>query len=64
MEGHSRSVAEMVEDEDLTSLPGIGEDIAGTIREIVECGKLSQAEELEMRTDPGLHELLGSPAGA
>jgi DNA polymerase/3'-5' exonuclease PolX len=35
--GHSRSVAEMVEkDENLTSLSGIGEDLAGKIREIVE----------------------------
>jgi DNA polymerase (family X) len=43
--GHSRSVAEMVEKgEDLTELPGIGEDLAGKIREVVETGKLSQAE--------------------
>jgi hypothetical protein len=35
--GHSRSVAEMVEKgEDLTELPGIGEDLAGKIREMVE----------------------------
>jgi len=60
--GHSRSVAEMVEKgEDLTELPGIGEDLAGKIREIVETGKLSQAEELEKKTDPGLRELLGLP---
>jgi DNA polymerase (family 10) len=60
--GHSRSVAEMVEEsEDLTELPGIGRDLAGKIREIVETGKLSQAEELERRTDPGLRELLGLP---
>jgi DNA polymerase (family 10) len=60
--GHSRSVAEMVEeDEELTELPGIGEDLAGKIREIVETGKLSQAEELEKKTDPGLRELLGLP---
>ena len=62
--GHSRSVAEMVEDEDLTSLPGIDDDLAGKIREIVETGRLSQAEGLEKRTDPGLRELLGLPAGA
>jgi DNA polymerase (family 10) len=52
--GHSRSVAEMVEeDQDLTELPGIGKDLAGKIREIVETGKLSEAEELEKQTDPG-----------
>ena len=60
--GHSRSVAEMVQqDEDLTELPGIGKDLASKIQEIVESGKLSQAEELEKRTDPGLRELLGLP---
>lgn len=60
--GHSRSVAEMVEGgENLTELPGIGKDLAGKIREIVETGTLSQAEELEKRTDPGLRELLGLP---
>jgi DNA polymerase (family X) len=60
--GHSRSVAEMVEEgEDLTDLPGIGEDLAGKIREIVETGTLKQVEELEKRTDPGLRELLGLP---
>ena len=59
---HSRSVAEMVEqDKDLTELPGIGRDLAGKIREIVESGKLSQAEELEKHTEPGLRELLGLP---
>ena len=60
--GHSRSVTEMVvKDEDLTELPGIRKDLAGKIREIVESGKLSQAEELEKRTEPGLRELLGLP---
>lgn len=50
--GHSRSVAEMVkQDEDLTELSGIGEDLADKTREIVETGKLSQAEELEKKTD-------------
>ncbi len=60
--GHSRSVAEMVEkDEDLTGLSGIGQDLAGKIREMVETGALSQAEELEKETDPALRELLGLP---
>lgn len=60
--GHSRSVAEMVEEsEDLTELPGIGKDLAGKIREVVETGTLKQAEELEKKTIPGLRELLGLP---
>lgn len=60
--GHSRSVSEMVkQDEDLTELSGIGEDLADKIREIVETGKLSQADDLEKKTDPGLRGLLGLP---
>ncbi len=59
---HPRIVAEMVEEgEDLTELPGIGKDLAGKIREIVETGTLAQAEELERRSVPELRELLGLP---
>lgn len=61
-ENHPRSLAEMVEEgEDLTRLPGIGEDLAGKIREIVETGTLRQAEELRKQVAPGLRPLLGVP---
>lgn len=57
--GLSRDVADMIEDaEDLTDLPGIGEDLAGKIEEIVKTGGLEQLEEIEQRTPPGLAELL------
>ena len=57
--GHSRSVGEMVEEgEDLTELPGIGKDLAGKIREIVETGELAQLQELEKSSTPELRELL------
>lgn len=60
--GHSKSVAEMVEnDEDLSELPGIGKDLASQIREIVETGTLSRLKELEGQTQPELRELLGVP---
>lgn len=60
--GHSRSVAQMVDEgEDLSELPGIGEDLAGKIREIVETGTLSQLQELEGQTQSGLRELLDVP---
>jgi DNA polymerase (family 10) len=43
----SRNVAQMVEEgEDLTTLPGIGEDLAGKIEEIVNTGDLEQLEEI------------------
>jgi DNA polymerase (family 10) len=55
----SRPVSEMVEqDEDLTELEGIGGDLAGKIREIVETGGLTQLEEIRARTPPGLAEML------
>jgi DNA polymerase (family 10) len=41
----------MVEkDEDLTELPGIGKDLAGKIREIVESGKLPKKTCARLRT--------------
>lgn len=60
--GHSKSVAEMVEDgEDLSELPGIGKDLASQIQEIVETGTLSRLQELEKQSQPELRELLGVP---
>ena len=45
----------------LTDFTGIGKDLAGKIREIVETGKLSQLEELQRKLPPGLHDLLRLP---
>lgn len=55
----SRDVSDMVEEgEDLSELPGIGEDLAGKIEEIVETGDLKQLEEIEQRTPPALAKML------
>jgi DNA polymerase (family 10) len=57
--GLPRSVADMIEEgQDLTELPGIGEDLAGKIEEIVETGSLAQLEEIKRRTPPELADLL------
>jgi DNA polymerase (family 10) len=57
--GLSRGLADMVEaGEDLTELPGVGEDLAGKIEEILETGGLAQLAEIEQRTPPELAELL------
>ncbi|SDF43653.1 DNA polymerase (family 10) [Limimonas halophila] len=54
------AVAAMVDNgEDLTELPGIGEDLAAKIREVVVTGELSQLGELEREVPPGLVEVLG-----
>jgi DNA polymerase (family 10) len=55
----SRSVVDMVEDgEDLTALEGIGEDLAGKIREAVNTGGMEQLETIQRRTPPALSHLL------
>ncbi len=45
--------------QDLTDLPGIGEDLAGKIKEILETGRLQALEEAEQRVPEGLPALLG-----
>ena len=53
------NISEMVEKgRDLSEIPGIGKDLAEKIREIVETGTLSQLEEMESKTPPGLNQLL------
>lgn len=60
--GLPKRVSDMVEDgESLDDLPGIGKDLAGKIKEIVETGTLSQLEEIEKRTSPDLGELMKIP---
>jgi len=57
-----RSVADMLAArEDLTSLPGIGKDLAGKIGEIVESGHLSLLEKEQRKLPPSLIELAALP---
>jgi DNA polymerase (family 10) len=54
-----QNVSDMVESgKDLTELPGIGKDLAGKIKEIVETGSLAQLEELQGKTSPELSKLM------
>jgi DNA polymerase (family 10) len=56
------NAAEMVNTgEDLTELPGIGKDLAGKIKEIVETGRLKTLEEVEGRTPSTLAALTTIP---
>jgi histidinol phosphatase-like PHP family hydrolase len=60
--GLPKRVSDMVEaGEPLDELPGIGKDLAGKIREIVETGTLSQLEALEKETPPELGEVMQVP---
>jgi DNA polymerase (family X) len=45
----------------LTALSGIGKDLAGKIREILETGSLSLYEEMKMKTPPVLLDFLSLP---
>lgn len=61
--GMSKSVASMADDvKALSDLPGIGNDLAGKIKEIVETGRLSQLEMLEQEVPSGLYRVLKIPA--
>ena len=57
--GMSQSLADLVaRGEDLTRLPGVGQDLAGKITEIVKTGDLGLLKELEGRTPPALARLM------
>lgn len=57
-----RSLAEIVAaGEDLTALPGIGKDLAGKIREMVDTGRLAYLEQVRADVPPGLVDLLRLP---
>lgn len=47
--------------EDLSELPGIGEDLAGKIREICETGRCKALDEIEARTPSDLAKLTAVP---
>ncbi|WP_237060541.1 DNA polymerase/3'-5' exonuclease PolX [Microbulbifer sediminum] len=57
--GYPRSMADLLEDgEDLSELPGIGNDLAQKIGTIVETGELPLLKEVEERTPEALSELM------
>jgi len=61
--GLPREAAAMIaEGSDLTELPGIGEDLAGKIAEIVKSGKLTMLAAVAKQVPAGLAELLTIPA--
>jgi DNA polymerase (family 10) len=56
------SCADMIDaDADLTELPGVGDDLAGKIKEICETGSLGLLEEVGARTPASLAELTAIP---
>lgn len=58
VKGHSQAVAD---EDDPTSLPGVGAGIAGVIREILETGQYSEFEELQEQLPGSLLTILDVP---
>jgi len=59
---HPRNMADLLEEQfDLTSLKGIGRELAKKITEIVQTGKLSYLEKLKRIHPPGIEKLLKIP---
>ena len=62
LQGMGVPAADMVaKGEDLTELPGIGDDLAAKIKEIVETGQCQFLEKLRKKTPPTITELLKIP---
>ena len=62
VEGMGVPVADMVaKGEDLTELPGIGDDLAAKIQEIVATGQCKALEKLRKQVPPSITELLKIP---
>lgn len=60
IDGLSKDVASL-SDEELTSVPGIGKDLAGKIREYIETGRIAKHEELKKEIPGGVLDLLRVP---
>ncbi|MEJ2672426.1 MAG: DNA polymerase/3'-5' exonuclease PolX [Deltaproteobacteria bacterium] len=59
VDGMSQNLADLVEREaNLSAFAGIGKDLAGKIKEIVNTGSLQLLRELEARTPPELSEMM------
>lgn len=59
IQGLTESLSDMVkQDKDLTELPGIGDELAKKIQEIVETGSLNYLKKLEKQINPSLTDLL------
>ena len=61
IESLAEDIQGLINENRLTDIPGIAEDLAGKIKEIVKTGKLKFFEELKKSVPPGLLDLLNIP---
>jgi len=61
VEGLSESVADLTRDGKLNDVRGVGEGVARRIKELLETGKIAEAEDLRAKLPPGLVDLMNLP---
>lgn len=61
IEGTALSISELVRDDKLEEVRGVGEGVARRIKELFETGKIAEAEELRTKLPPGLVDLMNVP---
>jgi len=61
IEGLGESIAELVRTKKLVGIRGVGDGVARRITELLETGKIAEAEELRAKLPPGLLELMNLP---
>lgn len=61
IEGFAGSVAELARKDKLAEVRGVGEGVARRIKELLETGKIAEAEKLRGNLPPGLLELMNLP---
>ena len=61
IEGLSESIADLTKGNKLKDVRGVGEGVARRIKELLETGKIAEAEELREKLPPGLVDLMNLP---
>lgn len=61
IEGLSENIADLTRDGKLKDVRGVGEGVARRIKELLETGKIAEAEQLREKLPPGLVDLMNLP---
>jgi DNA polymerase (family 10) len=61
IEGLSENIADLTRDGKLKDVRGVGEGVARRIKELLDFGKIAEAEELREKLPPGLVDLMNLP---
>src|SRR4051812_7419550 len=61
IEGLAENIGDLVRDGTLKDVRGVGEGVTRRIKELIETGKIAEAEELRAKLPPGLLDLMDVP---